>query len=67
MSIQIRQPPTQEAEDLKAVLASAFRGKPLDPEIAKRVHERAEKVRGELRAKGLTNVAVDLIRECRDE
>jgi len=67
MSIDTRQPPTQEAADLKAVIKHAFHRKPLDPEVAKRIHDRANEVRDELRAKGLTNVAVDLIRELRDE
>jgi 2-phosphoglycerate kinase len=67
MSTDIRKPPTEEAADSKAVLAHAFKGKPLDPEVAKRVHERAEEVREELRKKGVTNFTADLLRECRDE
>lgn len=38
-----------------------------DPDVAKRVHERAEKVRQEIFEKhGVLDVAVDLIREGRD-
>ena len=64
MSTSTRKPLTQEAADLRAVLDHAFNGKPLDPEAAKRVHERAEAVRKLLPE---TNIAVDLIRECRDD
>jgi hypothetical protein len=54
--------------DLEAAYAAIASGKPLDPEVKKRVHERAEKVREEIRRKhGVLNVAVDLIREVRDE
>lgn len=55
---------TQEEADNRAVLEHAFKGAPLDPEVAKRVHERAEAVRAKL---PLTNIAVELIREARDE
>ena len=67
MSIDTRNPPTQEQADLKHMIAHAFRGAPLDPEVAKRVHERAEKVREEIRASGMRMNAVDLIREAREE
>ena len=63
MSTDTRKPPTEEAADQRAVLDHAFKGKPLDPEVAKRVHERAEAVRKLLPE---TNIAVDLIRESRD-
>jgi hypothetical protein len=67
MSIDTRKPLTQEEADHKHMLDHAFRGTPVDPEVRKRVHERAEKVREKLRAKGMTDVAVDLIRAHRDE
>lgn len=52
--------------DLQALCANL--GKPQDPELVKRVQERAREVRGRvLREKGLLDVAVDLIRETRDE
>ncbi len=54
---------SQEQEDAQAVLDQAFKGKPIDPVVTKRVRERAEAVRAKL---PLTNVAVDLIRELRD-
>ena len=63
MSIETRQP-TQEEADNRAMLDHAFKGAALDPEVAKRVHERAQAVRAKL---PLTNVAVDLIREIREE
>ncbi|MBS0210573.1 MAG: hypothetical protein JSS27_16640 [Planctomycetes bacterium] len=38
-----------------------------DPEVARRVHERAEKVREEiLRLHGVQNIGTDIIREFRD-
>lgn len=64
MTADTRIPPTEQAADQRAVLDHAFKGKPLDPEVAKRVHERAEAVRKLLPE---TNVAVDLIREIRDD
>jgi hypothetical protein len=61
-------PRTAEAVDAQAVLEHAFYGKPLDPEVRRRVRERAEKLTEALRRQhGEMNVAVDLIRETRDE
>ena len=37
----------QEEADVEAVLRHAFHGEPLDPNVARRVHERAEKIRQE--------------------
>lgn len=45
------------------MLDHVFHQKPLDPEVARRVHERADASR---KALPETNVAVDLIREGRD-
>ena len=64
MSTETRKSQTEEASDFKAVISHAFHGKPLDPDIANRVREQAEAIRERL---PLTNVAVDLIREGRDE
>jgi hypothetical protein len=61
MSIETR---TQEEADKQAVLEHAFKKAPLDPEVARRVHERAEAIRAKL---PLTNIAVDLIRDIREE
>ena len=67
MSTDIRKSPSLETADSQAVIDHAFTGKPLDAAVANRVHERAEKVREELRKKGVTNFAVDLLRESRDD
>ena len=39
----------QELADQVAVLRHAFLGEPLDPEVARRVHERAERITEEVR------------------
>jgi hypothetical protein len=58
----------QVEADLAAVMDHVASGKPLDPAVARRVQERGEKIRQEVFAKsGPLNVAVDLIREGRDE
>lgn len=64
MSTETRKPQTQEEADSQAVLAHAFKGAPLDPEVAKCVHERAQAIRARL---PIRNVALDLLREIRDE
>jgi hypothetical protein len=64
MSTQTKSAPTEAAADLKAMINHAFHGKPLDPDVAKRVEDRAEAIRQKL---PLTNIAVELIRESRDE
>ena len=47
---------------------TAASGKPIDPEAARRVHERAQQIRRKILARhGVLNVAVDLIRETRDD
>jgi hypothetical protein len=57
-----------EAADAEAVVAHALSGKPLDPEIARRVRERSERATEKLRRKyGTLNIAVDLIRHVRDQ
>jgi hypothetical protein len=38
----------QERADEEAVLRHAFHGEPLDPEVARRVHERAARVTEEI-------------------
>jgi hypothetical protein len=54
--------------DLQAVIEHLVTGRPLDAETARRVRERSEKATQEVLEKhGLLNVAVDLIREIRDE
>jgi adenosyl cobinamide kinase/adenosyl cobinamide phosphate guanylyltransferase len=52
----------------KGEIEHAMTGKPLDPEIARRVRERAEKATEEFRQKdGTLDVAVDIVRADRDE
>lgn len=53
--------------DLQAAVDAMFSRKPLDAEIGRRIEGRANKVREELRNKGMTNVVLGLLRECRDE
>lgn len=67
MSTNTHLTPSLESADSQAVIEHAFKGKPLDPAVERRVHERAEKIREELRKKGVTNVTADLLRESRDE
>lgn len=50
--------------DMESVCASIAQQRPLDPAIARRVQERAESLRRQLPE---TNVAVELIREVRDD
>jgi hypothetical protein len=64
MSTETRKALTQEEADRQAVLEHAFKGAPLDPEVAKRVHERAQAIRARLPVR---NVGLDLLREIRDE
>jgi hypothetical protein len=60
--------PADILTDGEAVLEAVMAGKKSDPEIARRVRERAEKVTAELRRKyGTLNVAVDAIRSLRDQ
>jgi hypothetical protein len=58
----------QVQADEAAVTAHLLTGKPLDPEIYRRIRARAEQVTARLRQHhGDMNLAVDLIREIRDE
>jgi hypothetical protein len=58
----------QEAADAQAVIEHARTGAPLDPEIACRIRARSERATEELRRKyGTVSLAVDLIREVRDQ
>jgi len=59
---------TQQQADEEQVHEHVFAGKPLDPEVYRRVRARAEKITAELRRKhGDMNLSADLIREVRDE
>ena len=53
--------------DMRAVADAVDSGGPLGPELAQRVRERAQKAREDLvRAFGVQDIGVDLIREARD-
>lgn len=67
MSIDTQKPLTQEESDHRHMIEHVFKGKPLDPEVSQRVRERADKIREELQARGVTIDAVELIRESREE
>jgi hypothetical protein len=55
--------------DMEEVCRLVAEGKRVtDPALLKRIRERSDEVRREMLARhGLTNIAVDLIREVRDE
>jgi hypothetical protein len=54
------------AADRQELLQAALAGRRPDPEVSRRVQERAAKAREEMKKRGLTNIAVELIREARD-
>ena len=59
--------PRIEADE-QAVWESYLTGKRLDPEVARRVHERAMQIRDEaFRKHGLVDIAVPAFRELRGE
>lgn len=70
MSVELKNAgtPPEVSADNQAVLEHVITGLPLDPLVARRVQERARVVRQEiLDTHGVLDVAVDLIRETRDE
>ena len=65
MSIDTR---TDVQSDLRALCLALADGKPVDPAVAARVDERSRKVREDLsRIYGKREIAVELLREVRDE
>lgn len=55
-------------DDIKSVTESVLAGRPVDPVIARRIQERAAKVRQESFERfGLQDIGVSIIREARDE
>ena len=67
MTIQKASPTDDDAADAQAVIEHALTGKPLDPEVARRIRLRSERATDQLRQKfGTLNIAVDLIRQVRD-
>jgi hypothetical protein len=60
--------PPDVLDDMQAVADAAAAGRPVDLEVAKRVRERSEKVQEGLRRRyGVREIAVDLIRQGREE
>lgn len=58
--------PPEVTADGEALIESITTGKPLDPEIARRIHERAEAITQRVyREQGLVDIAVPSIRELR--
>jgi len=54
--------------DAQAVLDHIVAGTPIDPELARRVRERAEEIRQQILAsQGVQEIGVELIRELRGE
>jgi hypothetical protein len=57
-----------EADIAEVVYLIADGNRVTDPELLRRIRERSDALRREMpRTQGLTNVAVDLVRESRDE
>ncbi len=60
--------PADIMADAQAVADALATGRPLDPDVARRVRERGAKLTEALRQQhGEMNIAVDLIRAVRDE
>jgi predicted thioredoxin/glutaredoxin len=61
--------PPEEMAEMEEVCRLISKGQRVtDPDLLRRIRERSEEVRREMFEKhGLTNIAVDLIREARDE
>jgi hypothetical protein len=60
--------PADVLADMQAVADALAAGKLVGPEIAQRIRERSEKAQAELlRQYGMREIAIDLIREIRDE
>ena len=65
MTIDTRPPGNHHTE---ALLERILHGKPLDPDVYRRIQERGDKITEEIREKfGTIEIAVDLIRGGRDE
>jgi hypothetical protein len=68
MNIMSANPALPLSPESQAVVDSLVTGKPIDPEIAKRIHEKAQKIRERVfREHGLEDIAVPAIREFRGE
>jgi hypothetical protein len=60
-------PLSQASADLKTILECVSKKVPIDPEVRERVKRRADEITTRLRAEGPKELAVELIREIRDE
>jgi hypothetical protein len=59
---------SEKTTDKDALLERITTGKPLDPEVYRRIREKGTRITEELRrAYGEMDIAVELIREVRDE
>jgi hypothetical protein len=60
--------PAEINDDIQAVADAVAAGRPVDPDVARRVQEQSKKIQEELRRQyGIREIAVDLIRQGRDE
>ncbi len=60
--------PQDVRDDMQAVADALVAGRPVPPDVARRVRERSEKVQEQLlRRYGVREIAVDLIRQGREE
>jgi hypothetical protein len=60
--------PPDVLADMKAVADALAAGRPVPPEVARRVRERSQKAQEQmLRQYGVRQIAVDLIRQGREE
>ena len=63
-----RETPTPDDDVAEVARLVSQRRRVTDPGLRRRIRERSDALRREmLRAQGLTNVAVDLVREIRDD
>ena len=61
-------PPADTLADMQAVADAVAAGKPVDPEVARRVRSRSQRVQQELLNRyGIREIAVSLIRQGREE
>jgi hypothetical protein len=58
----------EDEESTRAIIEKLMTGKPLDAAVERRIRERGERIAQEILEKhGVRNIAVELIREVRDD
>jgi hypothetical protein len=57
----------ETSADLDEVLRAKREGRPIDPEVRRRIEERAAVVMEAIKTRGTTDIAVEAIRTSRDE